>query len=156
MYKDVEKLVVFAIQKHGYVVQKYHTSSDDIIQMVYLHLLKYPPKKCKLSTAVIKTVNQIFHSMKDTEKEKRAAIKSFNMRIDANLDKLRLYEEYSELDFSCLSRLEKKIIELYFGLNNKTRKTSRQIGRILKIGRTKVLKIKTSAIQKLKEKVKNE
>lgn len=61
-----------------------------------------------------------------------------------NLDRNRLVDK-----FSCLSKRERTVLELRFGLGQQERQTQRQIGRQLGISRSYVSRIEKRALGKL-------
>ncbi len=65
-------------------------------------------------------------------------------RVQLKVDQAQLWEK-----FSCLSKRERLVLELRYGLGNKERQTQRQISRLLGISRSYVSRIEKRALSKL-------
>jgi len=87
----------------------------------------------------------------DREGNEISLIDILSSDTDDVLEKVELQIDQAQLaeKFSCLSKRERTVLELRFGLGNNDRQTQRQISRLLGISRSYVSRIEKRAISKL-------
>ncbi|MCQ4022130.1 MULTISPECIES: RNA polymerase sporulation sigma factor SigK [unclassified Ruminococcus] len=173
------KLVEHNLRLVAHIIKKYYASSndqDDLVSIGTVGLIKAintfnPEKNIKLSSYASRCIeNEILMHFRSVKK--RAQDISLNEAIDSDKDgnPLTLMDIMScedniidDLDIKiksaqvreyinqCLTKRERTIIILRYGLNNTKPLTQREVAQMLKISRSYVSRIETKALGKLRK-----
>jgi RNA polymerase sporulation-specific sigma factor len=179
------KLVEHNLRLVAHIVKKYQNtalSGDDLISIGTIGLIKavnsfLPRKGTQLATYAAKCIeNEVLMALRSSKKIKREVSLSDPIGVDREGNEISLIDilgtradlvaEQAELRIQtrrlygllgkCLTRRERAVIEMRYGLNGMRPQTQREIAKKTGISRSYVSRIESKAISKLAEQLKKQ
>ncbi len=179
------KLVEHNLRLVAHIVKKYQNtalSGDDLISIGTIGLIKavnsfLPRKGTQLATYAAKCIeNEVLMALRSSKKIKREVSLSDPIGVDREGNEISLIDilgtradlvaEQAELRIQtrrlygllgkCLTRRERAVIEMRYGLNGMRPQTQREIAKKTGISRSYVSRIESKAISKLADQLKKQ